>query len=205
MDELERFCARVLGDHDAAVGAVQSARRAGGEDRLERLAHAVAACRRAPETSSVVAAAPAPARAANGDGPDGAGPSLAEAVAAELAAATGRLPARQREALALRELLGLNHREVAAAIGIEVAAVAPLLARSRIGLRAELRDSPVEAGECLERERMLRAATLRQDGEGLGAADEDWLIEHLGHCPGCARAHAAMLEGATCYRGWPAA
>ena len=71
-------------------------------------------------------------------------------------------------------------------IGIEPAAVAPLLARSRLRLRAELRGSAVSAGDCPERERMLRTATLRQDSEPVPAADDDWFVDHLGHCDGCA-------------------
>jgi hypothetical protein len=55
---------------------------------------------------------------------------------------------------------------------------------------------------CDERERALRTIALRQDGEEVSAADEDWLIEHLGHCVGCARAHSAMLEASACYRAW---
>ena len=87
-------------------------------------------------------------------------------------------------------------------LGIDTAAVAPLLARSRLRLRAELRGAPVTASDCPERERMLRTATLRQDGEPVPAADDEWFIDHLGHCSGCSRAHAAMLEGSVCYRGW---
>ncbi len=109
---------------------------------------------------------------------------------------------RQRDALALRELLGLSHAQVAAALGIDPAAVASLLSRSRLRLRAELRGAQTERGSCPERERMLRTATLRQDGESVPGPDDDWLIDHLGLCEECARAHAALLEGSACYRGW---
>jgi hypothetical protein len=50
---------------------------------------------------------------------------------------------------------------------------------------------------------MARAATLRQDGQPVSTADEDWLIDHLGHCQGCRRLHATMLEASVCYRAWP--
>jgi acyl dehydratase len=128
--------------------------------------------------------------------------TLAEAVAAELAQATARLPERQREALALRELLGLHHLEIGRVVGVDTVAVAPLLARARLRLRTELRGVSPPAPECPERERALRTITLRQDGEEVPVADDDWLVEHLGHCEGCGRAHAAMLEASACYRAW---
>jgi len=191
MDELHEFCVRMLGDRDAAASASQAARDAGGTDRIAQLTHAVHDCR---------------ARLSDGAtlGPESASEAqdLAEAVAAELAAVSARLPQRQREALALRELLALSHQEISAVIGIEPTAVAPLLARSRLRLRAELRGAPAARSDCPERERTLRTVTLRQDSEAVPAADDDWLIDHLGHCTGCARAHAAMLEASVCYRGW---
>jgi DNA-directed RNA polymerase specialized sigma24 family protein len=128
--------------------------------------------------------------------------TLAEAVAAELAQATARLPERQREALALRELLGLHHGELGRVVGVDTVAVAPLLARARLRLRTELRGESPPAPECPERERALRTIALRQDGEDVPSADDDWLVEHLGHCEGCGRAHAAMFEASACYRAW---
>jgi hypothetical protein len=112
------------------------------------------------------------------------------------------LPQRQREALALREQLGLSHAQVAAAIGIEPAAVAPLLARARLRLRSELRGGAPPVSDCAERDRALRTIALRQDGEDFLPADEDWLLDHLGHCSGCAQTHSAMLEASACYRAW---
>lgn len=191
MDELHVFCARMLGDPDDAARVAQEAGLAPGANRLTQLAQAVRAC-----------------RAHDGPGPlaDGA-PSitnsdLATAVAGEVAVASAALPQRQREALALRELLGLSHGEIGQVMGIEPVAVAPLLARARLRLRAELRHTPIVASECPERDRTLRTVTLRQDGEPVAPADDSWLVEHLGHCRDCARAHAAMLEGSACYRGW---
>jgi hypothetical protein len=119
-----------------------------------------------------------------------------------VSAASAKLPDQQREALALRELLGLNHAELASVLELDAEAVAPLLGQARIALRAELRGTPAPPGACLEYERALRTATARQDRESVDEADEDWLLTHLGHCPECARAHAAMLEGSACYRGW---
>ncbi len=192
MDELQEFCVRMLGRGEAAAQAARAAREAGGEERLAQLAQAVEICRAqsgGQQASPSTSAAP--------------GAGLAAAVADELAAASARLPQRQREALALRELSRLSHQQIAEVIGIEPAAVAPLLARSRLRLRAELRGSAVLSGDCPERDRMLRTATLRQDNEPVPAADDDWFVDHLGHCDGCARLHAAMLEGSVCYRGWP--
>ena len=112
------------------------------------------------------------------------GGELSAAVAAELSAATARLPPRQREALALRELLRLSHGELSLVLGIDAAAAAPLLARSRLRLRAELRGAPAARSDCAERERMLRVATLRQDGEQV-AMRRRLAVDHLGHCEDC--------------------
>ncbi|HEY3727542.1 MAG TPA: sigma factor-like helix-turn-helix DNA-binding protein [Solirubrobacteraceae bacterium] len=197
MDELREFCVRMLGDGEAAQQAAARAEQASGTDRVSALAGAVAACRRAGtggETDRQADREPDPA-----PDPD---LGLADAVASELAATTARLPQRQREALALRERFGLSHEEVAAAIGIEPTAVAALLARARLRLRSELRGAAPPAVDCAERDRALRTIGLRQDGEDVPQADDDWLLDHLGHCTGCAQAHAAMLEASACYRAW---
>jgi hypothetical protein len=141
--------------------------------------------------------APEPGEAVTAD-PAG----LSEAVARELAAATARLPMAQRELLALRELLGLSYDEIVGVAGAETDAVPVLLARARLDLRAELRGAGATQPPCDERERALRTIARRQDGEEVPAADEDWLIDHLGHCRGCRQAHAAMLEASACYRAW---
>ena len=191
MDELTGLCTRLLGDRTAAARAAERAREADG--RVGQLAGALAECRAVRETGSA-SAGPPPA-----SGRDG----LAAAVARELGAATARLPQRQQEALALRELLGFSHELIAEVLEIEPAAATALLARSRIRLRAQLRGVKTEAGACAERDRMMRTATLRQDGQPVAEADQDWLFDHLGHCDGCRRLHASMLEASVCYRGWP--
>jgi RNA polymerase sigma factor (sigma-70 family) len=190
MDELHGFCVRMLGRGEAAEAAENAGRQAAEGDRLRGLTAAAAECRSREE---------APAQAAD----DGSDPgSLAEAVARELAQATAQLPERQREALALRELLGLSYDEVGSVVGLDPTAVGPLLARARLRLRTELRGEGAPLPGCDERERALRTIALRQDGESVSEADEDWLIEHLGHCVGCARAHSTMLEASACYRAW---
>jgi len=95
MDELHGFCVRMLGHGEAAEAAERAGRQAAQGDRVQALTTAAAACR-----------AHEDAEAETTD--DRAEPgSMAEAVARELAQATAQLPERQREALALRELLGL--------------------------------------------------------------------------------------------------
>jgi hypothetical protein len=194
MDELHGFCVRMLGPGDAAWAVEQAARAAGHGDRVEALTAAATACRGRDRVDAQ------PAAEASALGLESSG--LAQTVARELSLATSKLPERQREALALRELLGLPHQEVAQVVGMENVAVAPLLARARLRLRTELRGDGEPRAECPERERSLRTIALRQDSEEVAAADEDWLIEHLGHCAGCAQAHAAMLEASACYRAW---
>jgi predicted DNA-binding protein (UPF0251 family) len=191
MDELSELCARVLGRDDGAMQAAEEARgRAPGDDRMALLAAAVAACRAREQTR-----VPAPAAASEPHG-------LAQAVAGELAVANARLPQRQREALALRELRGLSHDQIARVIGIDAHAVAPLLARARLRLRTRLRGGLEANPGCAERERSLRAIARRQDSEPIDEDDSAWLMEHLGHCPACNQAHAAMLEASVCYRAW---
>jgi hypothetical protein len=176
MDELHGFCVRMLGPGDAARAAEQAARAAGHGDRVEALIAAATACRARDEA--------APGLAAQGSEPPGEPIGLAQTVARELALATAKLPERQREALALRELLGLPHELIGRVVGVEHVAVAPMLARARLRLRAEIRGAGEPRAECLERDRALRTIALRQDSERVAAADDDWLVEHLGHCAG---------------------
>ncbi|HEY1567942.1 MAG TPA: sigma factor-like helix-turn-helix DNA-binding protein [Solirubrobacteraceae bacterium] len=208
MDDVARFCARMLGDGPGARTADESARAGGDADRSAMLRAAVTAVRQGSEPASE----PAPNAPAADPADDGtAAPAedrptdpdaLPQAIARELAAASAALPLAQREALALRELLRLSYAEVADATGVAADAVPLLLAQARLDLRAQLRGAGVPQPECDERERALRTIALRQDGEEVPAADEDWLIEHLGHCRGCRQAHAAMLEASACYRAW---
>jgi hypothetical protein len=207
MDDLARFCARMLGDGPAARAAEERARAGAGGDRTAMLGAAAAAMRQRQDPGGEPGRNATATTAAAGD-PDAAHPpdpaGLSEAVARELAAATGRLPMAQREALALRELLGLSYDEIAGVAGVQADAVPLLLARARLDLRTELRGAGEPQPPCDERERALRTIARRQDAEGAPAADEDWLIDHLGHCRGCRQAHAAMLEASACYRAWAA-
>src|ERR1700736_1966222 len=137
MDEVREFCHRVLGVGELADEAAVQAQTGDG-DRVAVLAAAAAACRERAERHDAqpLAEDQAPEESRG----------LAAAVAAELALATARLPERQREALALRELLRLSHQQIAVVMGIEPSAVAPLLARARLRLRAERRGTPPAPG-----------------------------------------------------------
>jgi hypothetical protein len=193
MNDVHAFCVRILGDGEAASAAEQAALVAVG-DRVESLIAAAAACR---ASGDLVGAG-----AAGLDRSVEVEPSLARTVARELRRATARLPERQREALALRELLELSYEDLARVVGVEPTAVAPLLARARLRLRAELRGQEERPSDCPEREQALRTMALRLDGRPVVVAEDDWLMEHLGHCGSCGRAHAAMLEASACYRAW---
>jgi Sigma-70, region 4 len=202
MDDLSRFVTRMLGDSPAARAAEERARGGGDGERTAMLRAAASAVRQGAEPADEpVPTAPAATDADPEDRPTDPA-KLADAVAGELAAASSRLGVAEREALALHDLLGLNYDEIADVAGIERDAVAPLLARARLELRTALRGPGQPQPPCDERERALRTIALRQDGEEVPAADDDWLINHLGHCAGCRQAHAAMLEASACYRAW---
>jgi DNA-binding CsgD family transcriptional regulator len=189
--ELDAFCGRVLGESPEAAEVALAARRAGG-DRIDGLAMAARMCRDRPDHPSL---AP-PTGEASGD--------LAGNVAAEMAHANAQLPERQREALALRELLRLSYADIAIVMGIEPAAVAALLARARLRLRAERRQvDAVLTDACPDADRALRILARRHDSESLPAEDEDWIYMHLAECGTCEMAHGAMLEASSCYRAWP--
>jgi RNA polymerase sigma-70 factor (ECF subfamily) len=145
-------CRRVLGDPGLAEDAAQEAvlQAMLGLDGLERPERfgawlggiGVNVCRRwrrdrAREAWSLAALTGGRA------GPDPVPDEPAEAVeAAEEARrvrrAVGRLPAGQRAAVVLFYLVGMAHREVAAALGIGVGAVKTRLHKGRAALRAEL-------------------------------------------------------------------
>jgi hypothetical protein len=198
MDEVEEFCVRVLGARELAADAAERARaESDGDDRIALLRAAVVECRERGDRR-------------DGDGLveddeiAGGSSGLAAAVARELAESTARLPERQREALVLRELLRLSYEQIAQVLGIDQVAVAPLLARARLRLRAERRGRGIEQeAPCEHRERALRILASRQDSEPVSAEDNEWVLAHMAECPSCDTAHAAMLEASVCYRAWP--
>ncbi|MGI8429232.1 MAG: sigma factor-like helix-turn-helix DNA-binding protein [Solirubrobacteraceae bacterium] len=199
MDEVHEFCQRVLGAGAAAADAAVEARAGAkqGIGRVEMLAAAARACRARAGLPYVD----------QGVAPEGESHDLGltAAVARELAQANAGLPERQREALVLRELLRLSYEEMSQVMGVEEAPVAALLARARLALRVERRGvSTQEGADCAERDRALRVLARRHDSESLSGEDDEWLLDHLGVCPRCIAAHAAMLEASACYRAWPA-
>ena len=191
--EVTEFCRRVLGDGEAARQAAAVALD-GDPERVTALGRAARACRQRAASDRIAA----------GDGPRPDGLSLSEAVAWELAVANQALPDRLREAITLRELLRLSYAQIGLAMGIDAGAVAALLARARLALRAELRGEPLSTlGEsCPDRGRALRVLARRHDSEPLGIEDDAWIHTHLRHCAECTRAHAAMLEASVRYRAW---
>jgi hypothetical protein len=192
MDEVYEYCVRMLGAGAVAIHASHEAFVSGGSDRIDRLAGAVQACRsRAGEAASV------DARPGDESG------TLADSVAREVANATAQLPADQQEALALRDLVGLSHQQIACVLQISPYAAGMLVARARLALRARRRGVDEEPDSaCADRERALTMMVRRQDGEPVAKEDEDWLLEHLGSCDSCLRVHAAMLEASVCYGAW---
>jgi sigma-70-like protein len=206
MDEVLELCRRVLGPGAAADEAAAQARAEtpAGAERITVLRTAARACRsRGSDEGLAVADAGGAESRADPDA-DSSVENVTAAVARELAAATAALPERQREALALREMLRLSYEQIATVMEIDAAAVAPLLARARLRLRAERRGTEIAAGpDCADRDRALRLLAARQDSEPMSGEDDEWLLAHLADCAGCDMAHAAMLEASVCYRAWP--
>ena len=130
---------------------------------------------------------------------------LLESQQEEIRAANERLPERQREALALRELEELSYDEIAEIMGMNRNSVAQLISRARLKLRDELRGGAlasiaVSSPEC---ERALPLIAMRDDGQ-LDAAGDDaaWLDGHLSGCHTCRLGVEAMQEAGTSYRAW---
>jgi hypothetical protein len=198
MDEVYEYCVRMLGAGALAIHASHEAFVTGGTDRIDRLTGAVQACRsRAEEASASGAAGAAGAGIGDGSG------TLADSVAREVADANAQLPPDQEEALALRDLVGLSHEQIALVLQISPYAAGMLVARARLALRARRRGVAEEPDDsCPDRERALTLMVRRQDREPIATEDEDWLLAHLGSCESCLRVHAAMLEASVCYRAW---
>jgi hypothetical protein len=187
--ELRELARRILGPGPAAYEAATAALAEPSADRLEAVSRTAIECRRRDGESVSL-----PLLRAD---------SLTAAVASELERGNAGLPQRQREALALRELLRLSYAQMGVVMGLEPPAVASLLARARLKLREELRGPYAHETEpCVEREHALRVLARRQDSEPVGASDDAWIFTHMADCPGCERAHAVMLEASVRYRAW---
>jgi RNA polymerase sigma-70 factor (ECF subfamily) len=122
-----------------------------------------------------------------------------------IAAASMRLPVRQREALALRELGQLSYGEIAAIMEASGNSVAQLISRARINLSDELRGTVLASvvAPSPECERALPLIATRQDGQiEPGSRDEAWLDVHLAACDRCRLGIEAMQEADASYRSW---
>ena len=122
----------------------------------------------------------------------------------EIREANGRLPERQREALALRELEGLSYDEIAAIMGMNRNSVAQLISRARLNLRAELRGTALEsvASSSADCERALPLIASRDDGQLEDGGEASWLGAHLAACGTCQVRVEAMHEAGASYRAW---
>ena len=116
-----------------------------------------------------------------------------------------RLPERQREVLALRELVQLSYDEMATIMETNRDAVAQLISRARINLHDELRGNLLAsvAAPSPECERALPLIAMRDDGQ-LEAASSDavWLDTHVDSCGRCRLGVDAMQEAGASYRAW---
>ena len=133
--------------------------------------------------------------------------ALLEGSRDQIRAAHARLPARHREVLALRELDGRSYDEIGAIMGLKANAVAQLISRARLRLRAELRRealASVGAGGAgsADCERALPLIARRDDGELADLDRRGWLARHLRACAGCRASEQAMQEAGVSYRAW---
>jgi RNA polymerase sigma factor (sigma-70 family) len=119
--------------------------------------------------------------------------------------ANTRLPERQREALALRELEELSHDEIAATMEMPSHSVAELISRARINLSDDLHGTALAAvaAPSPECERALPLIAAREDWQlEAGSGDDAWLDAHLSGCERCRLGVEAMREAGASYRAW---
>lgn len=119
-------------------------------------------------------------------------------------AANSRLPARQREVLALRQIQDMSYDEIATVMEMNANSVAQLISRARIRLRQELRGEAATAIQASspECEKALPLLARRQDGKLTSSEEQSWLEDHLAGCTTCPIADAAMAEAGISYRAW---
>jgi len=188
---LYRYCLALLGNAQDAQDALQntmikvlrampeSEQRIALKPWLYRIAHneSIDLLRRRRETRPLD-----PALAVVGSG-------LAEAAAARerlrvLLADLDRLPERQRGALIMRELGGLDFAEIGTALGTSAAVVRQTIYEARMSLRQ------MDEGRAMSCERVTRALS---DGDGRVARRRD-LRSHLRTCASC-RGFNESIEG----------
>jgi RNA polymerase sigma factor (sigma-70 family) len=168
--------------------------------------------RRRTQPSEAIPESATPLGAGAGGAPDPPDPEddpdrklLLESQQEEIRAANLKLPERQREALALRELEQLSYDEIAAIMEMNRNSVAQLISRARINLRDELRGTALAAmaGASAECERVLPLIAMRDDGQlDAESTDGAWLAQHLGGCERCRLGVEAMQEAGVSYRAW---
>ena len=123
---------------------------------------------------------------------------------ASVRAANERLPARQREVLALREVEGMSYTEIASTMEMNSNSVAQLISRARTSLRNELHlgVASAVAPASVDCGRALPLMAMKQDGELADPGDRGWLSTHLSGCPGCRVSSEEMAEAGISYRAW---
>jgi RNA polymerase sigma-70 factor (ECF subfamily) len=211
------FCLRMLGSEDEAAEATQETfmrllRRlpalAGRE--LNFAAYALASARNA--CYDAIQARRRVEPVAEPPEPSGCEPAALEldperaallrATREAVRAANARLPDRQREVLALRELEQLSYEQIGELVGLNSNAVAQLISRARIRLRelvrgGELESIAVSSTEC---ERALALLSRIQDEQTCDAGELGWVRAHVDGCETCALSRAAMQEAGVSYR-----
>lgn len=117
-------------------------------------------------------------------------------------AANARLPQRQREALALRELEQLSYEQIGELVGLNANAVAQLISRARIKLRDLVCGSALEsiAASSPECERALALLARVEDAQPQADRELAWVRAHLDRCHTCRLSRAAMQEAGASYR-----
>lgn len=130
--------------------------------------------------------------------------ALLGALQLQVQAANERLPERQREVLALREVEELSYDEIAEIMDMNRNSVAQLISRARIKLRDELQGSALAsiATSSPACERALPLLSLRQDGQLRDNDDRGWLEDHVADCETCKVSVEAMAEAGMSYRAW---
>ncbi len=130
---------------------------------------------------------------------------LLEAQQEEIREANGRLPERQREALALCELEEMSYDEIAEVMDMNRNSVAQLISRARINLRGELRGGALAtvAPSTEACERALPLIAMQDDRQLDDDSDDaEWLAEHMAGCDTCRLSQEAMQEAGASYRAW---
>ncbi|MDP9258636.1 MAG: zf-HC2 domain-containing protein [Actinomycetota bacterium] len=116
----------------------------------------------------------------------------------EVAVANDRLPPLERAALALRDLEGRPDDEIAAALGLEEAAVPGLVGTARLHLLAELRPAGI-AEPCPG-----RLPDLSAYSDGTLAPERRLELEaHVNACAACRATLFALREAALRYKALP--